>query len=165
MVQLNIVLWWPLNQRCLGNCNIERQFLDHLVHTETCILPFHNPCDLIFTVKPRFSSFKYGNGSGLSCFTLIATLTESDQNAKSWTSLELSCWWKKSCTTSDAPKGPDSIKPTFGTENRIFLVKDDGLQISQMLDKAWALEIQPSIHGARFGGRGLPGGVQASGLL
>ena len=65
------ILWWPLNQRCLGNCNIECQFLDHLVHIETCILPFHNPCDLIFTVKPRFSSFKYGNGSGLSCFTLL----------------------------------------------------------------------------------------------
>ena len=30
---------------------------------------FHNPCT--FTLKPRFSSFKYGNGSGLSCFSWV----------------------------------------------------------------------------------------------
>ena len=30
MVQLNHVLWWPLNQRCLGNCNIESSIFGSL---------------------------------------------------------------------------------------------------------------------------------------
>ena len=89
MVQLNIVLWWPLNQRCLGNCNIECQFLDHLVHIETCILPFHN-----LHCEAKILLFQVGQWLRVVLLFLVATPIESDQNSKSWTSLELSCWWK-----------------------------------------------------------------------